>query len=176
MRILSGALVALIILVATEAQVQYGDRWNYGTTIQRADGFIDYGPSEWGSISCDESTSEGLDACIAYTDKWHQGQGWTIKDNTCHWCPDTDTSGSCGAHRMSPINVERNRGLGFWNKTEVNNGNPGANADPMARECIDEHWMKYEVRILPIIVDVCPSGYCEEISLTFSLLRTLGAR
>ena len=142
MRILFGLFASIIV---AEAQVQYGDRWNYGSTIQRADGFIDYGPSEWGSVACDEGSREGLDACIAYTDKWHEGQGWTIKENACRWCPDTD-SGSCGRHHMSPINVERNKGLGYWNKTEENLGNPGANADPNARECIDVHWMKYEVR------------------------------
>ncbi len=137
-------LSLLFIALGTTAQIQYGDRWNYDQTIQRNDGFTDYGPSDWDSISCDESTREGLDACIAYTDKWHTGQGWTLEKNYCRWCP-LDSPDSCGRHHMSPINLERNRGLGYWGKTEENNGDPGANADPEAQECIDVHWMKYEV-------------------------------
>ena len=134
-----------LALPATEAQVVYGDRWNYEGTITRADGFTDYGPEDWGDIECDESSVEGLDACLAYTDKWHTGQGWAIRSNTCRNCP-FGQEGSCGAHRNSPINLERNRGLGFWETTtEANNGNPGDGAHPLANECIDVHWMKYEV-------------------------------
>ena len=142
MRILFGLFASIVV---TEAQVQYGDRWNYDTTIQRADGFTDYAPPNWGDISCDESSVEGLEACIAYTDIWLEGQDWDIRDNYCRWCPEND-SGSCGRHHQSPINLLRVYGLGYWNKTEENNGNPGAGADPLARECIDQHWMKYEVR------------------------------
>lgn len=142
MKITSVALLGVIAVV--NGQVQYGDRWNYDQTITRNDGFTDYGPSEWDNISCDESSQEGLDACLGYTDKWHTGQGWRIQQNTCRWCPE-DSPGSCGRHHMSPINLERNRGLGYWGKTEENMGDPGANADPEAVECIDVHWMKYEV-------------------------------
>ncbi len=127
-------------LRTTKAQVQYGDRWNYDQTIERNDGFTDYGPSEWDRISCDEGSREGLDACIAYTDKWHTGEGWRIRSNSCRWCP-LDSPGSCGRHRMSPINLERNRGIGYWE----NDGNLGQGAHPEAEECIDVHWMKYEV-------------------------------
>lgn len=142
MRILSGLLTSILV---AEAELQYGDRFNYDKTVTRADGFTDYGPEDWIEISCDESSREGLDACIAYIDKWHEGQGWSIKENACQSCP-ADDPGSCGRHHNSPINMLRNKGLGYWNKTEENNGNPGANADPDARECIDQHWMKYEVR------------------------------
>jgi hypothetical protein len=148
MRILFGLIASIIV---AEAQVQYGDRWNYDTTIQRGDGFSDYGPRDWGDISCDESSVEGLEACIGYTDKWLEGQAWSIRDNYCLWCPESDP-GSCGRHHSSPINLLRVYGLGYWNKTEENNGNPGANADPLARECIDQHWMKYEVRIYQAFV------------------------
>ena len=136
-------LVASLLLTVTDAQVRFGDRWNYDTTIDRSDGFTDYGPSDWERISCDESSQEGVDDCIAYTDKWQTGQGWRIRDNYCKWCP--EGTRNCGRHHSSPINLERYRGLGFWGKTEENMGNPGANADPNARECIDVHWMKYEV-------------------------------
>ena len=39
---------------------------------------------------------------------------------------------------MSPINLERDRGLGYWE----NDGNIGDNAHENAKECIDVHWMK----------------------------------
>ena len=124
----------------------YGDRWNYDTTKLREDGFVDYGPKDWGSIVCNEDTVEGLEACLAYTDKWHTSQGWSIRDNYCRWCP-ADTPGLCGSHHMSPINLERSRGLGFWEKTEeLNNGDPGEGAHPNAQECLDEHWMKVSTR------------------------------
>jgi len=135
--------------ITVDAQVQYGDRWNYDETIQRDDGFTDYGPSDWEDISCDESSREGLDECIAYIDKWHEGEGWRIERNYCRSCPE-DSPGSCGRHRNSPINLQRNRGLGYWGKTEENNGSPGANADPLAKECIDVHWMKYEDAFCPL--------------------------
>lgn len=144
LRLSSWLLLAASSCVVNAQDVVYGDRWNYDETIVRSDGFTDYGPSDWGDIECDESSREGLDACLAYTDKWHEGEGWTIRDNYCRWCPESSPD-SCGRHHQSPINLERNRGLGYWNKTEENNGNPGANADPMAKECIDQHWMKYEV-------------------------------
>jgi hypothetical protein len=44
---------------------------------------------------------------------------------------------------MSPINLHSDDGLGYWGKTEENNGNPGVGASPNAKECIDVHWMKY---------------------------------
>lgn len=121
--------------------LDYGDRFNYDKTIRREDGFMDFGPSDWGDIECDERSPEGLDACLAYRDKWHTGKAWQIEKNYCRWCPST-LPGNCGRHHMSPINLERNRGLGYWGKTEVNNGNPGEGAHPEARECIDVHWMK----------------------------------
>jgi hypothetical protein len=39
---------------------------------------------------------------------------------------------------MSPINLERDRGLGYWE----NDGIAGDNANANAKECIDVHWMK----------------------------------
>ena len=136
---------------ATAAAVEYGDRWNYDTTIQRQDGFMDFGPEEWENIGCDESTSQGLDACLGYRDKWHTGQGWKIEKNYCIWCP-ASLPDKCDHHHMSPINLERVRGLGYWGKTEENNGNPGPGADPEAEECIDQHWMKVSRRNLSGIV------------------------
>ena len=144
-RLLHFLVLLLVTFQFTNAQVRYGDRWNYDTTVERGDGFTDYGPSDWQRISCDENSQEGVDECIAYTDNWHTAQAWRIRDNYCQWCPE-DGRQNCGRHRMSPINLQRHRGLGFWGKTEENNGDPGANADPNARECIDVHWMKYEVR------------------------------
>lgn len=152
MRFLSIGGSLFLTFAAVQAQLRkerrnqedlvYGDRWNYGSTTWRNDGFTDYGPQDWGSIVCDEDDVEGLDACLAYRDKWHTGQGWAIKDNYCRWCP-ADTPGSCGRHHMSPINLERNRGLGYWEKsTELNNGDPGVGAHPEAKECVDVHWMK----------------------------------
>lgn len=138
-------LLALSFLIGgihpTRAVLEYEDRWNYDKTIQRKDGFIDFGPEEWSLIECDESTPEGLDACLAYRDKWHTGQSWKLDRNYCLWCP-VGLPDSCGRHHMSPINLKRNRGLGYWNKTEENNGKAGPDADPEAKECIDQHWMK----------------------------------
>ena len=131
----------LLFATAPALALEYGDRWNYDRTTTREDGFKDYGPFDWEKIVCDEETVEGLDACLAYRDKWHTGQGWEIKDNYCQWCP-LEKPDSCGRHHMSPINLERNRGLGYWGKTEENNGKPGLGTDPEAKECIDVHWMK----------------------------------
>lgn len=130
-------VIAVSSTTMTAQALEYGDRWNYDTTQTRNDGFVDYGPSEWGRISCDERSVEGLDACLAYRDKWHTGQDWEIEDNYCRWCP-ADRPGNCGRHHMSPINLERKRGLGYWD----NDGNPGDGAHPEAKECIDVHWMK----------------------------------
>ena len=140
--------LAVILQAQATMVLKYGDRWNYDKTIQRQDGFVDFGPEQWGMIECDESGPEGLDACLAYRDKWHTGQGWQIDKNYCVWCPADAGSTTirpedhCDNHHMSPINLERVRGLGYWNKTEENNGKPGVGADPEARECIDQHWMK----------------------------------
>ena len=134
-------LCFLTVLFQAQAVMKYGDRWNYDKTLQRQDGFMDFGPEEWEMISCDESSPEGLDACLAYRDKWHTGQGWQLERNYCAWCP-LDHPDYCQRHRMSPINLKRVRGVGYWNKTEENNGNPGVGADPEAKECIDIHWMK----------------------------------
>lgn len=143
--VLYGTLCCLVGgLFQVQAALQYGDRWNYDKTMERKDGFYDFGPEEWGNIECDESTPEGLDACLGYRDKWHAGQSWQMDRNYCRWCPSTLADTACGRHHMSPINLQRNRGLGYWNKTEENNGNPGPDAHPEAEECIDEHWMKYE--------------------------------
>ena len=125
--------------VVVQAQTQYKDRWNYGETEERGDGFTDYGQRDWGRIRCDEKNQKTLDECLAYRDKWHTGVEWSIKDNYCKWCPE-GTRNCGGVHHQSPINLERNRGLGYWD----NDGKPGAGADNMAKECIDVHWMKYE--------------------------------
>jgi hypothetical protein len=76
----------LLVLAAAQlatspvtGQVVYGDRFGYDTSTTRNDGFVDFGPAEWDRIQCDETTREGLDACIGYTDKWHEGQEWEIQ-------------------------------------------------------------------------------------------------
>eukprot|EP00934_Nitzschia_sp_Nitz4_P000564 Nitzschia sp. Nitz4//scaffold115_size69933//20414//22196//NITZ4_005997-RA/size69933-augustus-gene-0.93-mRNA-1//1//CDS//3329533484//564//frame0 len=143
---------ALILMqdIGSNANVsKYGDRWNYDETVTRSDGWVDYGPEEWDEILCDESDREGLDECLAYIDKWHEGQEWEIEDNYCRWCP-ADKEGSCGRHHMSPINLERNRGLGYWGTTDENNGTAGEGAHELANECIDVHWMKYEDAWCPL--------------------------
>jgi hypothetical protein len=129
MRVLS--LVALIIDVvslptATVAQ-EYLDRFNYYGTEQRDDGYNDYGPPDWGDISCDETNA--LDDCVAYRDKWNTGRDWDITDNYCRWCPADLGYANCGRHHQSPINLERDIGI-------IGNVNE--------KECIDVHWMKYE--------------------------------
>eukprot|EP00934_Nitzschia_sp_Nitz4_P000841 Nitzschia sp. Nitz4//scaffold115_size69933//22785//24554//NITZ4_005998-RA/size69933-processed-gene-0.55-mRNA-1//1//CDS//3329533487//841//frame0 len=148
--ILPSVVFAVAIIGVVNADVtSYGDRFNYDETVTRPDGWVDYAPEDWAQISCDESSREGLDECIAYRDKWHQGQDWQIEDNYCQWCPE-GADGSCGQHRQSPINLERNRGLGYWGSTAENNGDPGEGADAKASECIDIHWMKYEDSWCPL--------------------------
>jgi Eukaryotic-type carbonic anhydrase len=106
----------------------YLDRFTYkDEDDERADGFIDYAPENWGDISCNEGSK--LDECVGYRDKWHTGRGWSIQENHCKWCP--DGSNRCDRHRQSPINLRREFGL-----------EPGTHEN--ANECIDSHWMKYE--------------------------------
>eukprot|EP00934_Nitzschia_sp_Nitz4_P001123 Nitzschia sp. Nitz4//scaffold115_size69933//25168//26921//NITZ4_005999-RA/size69933-processed-gene-0.56-mRNA-1//1//CDS//3329533490//1123//frame0 len=146
----SGFVFASVLLAGVQADVsRYGDRFNYDETITRSDGWQDYGVEDWKKISCDESSRNGLDQCVGYTDVWHQGQEWQVEDNYCRWCP-ADKEGSCGRHHMSPINLERNRGLGYWGTTDENNGDPGEGAHELANECIDKHWMKYEDAWCPL--------------------------
>ena len=127
----------LFLIPSALAELEYGDRFTYDATEQRSDGFTDYGPNQWSQIECDERTPQGLDECLAYRDKWHTGQDWEIERNYCRWCPES-SPGNCGRHHQSPINLERNRGLGFWE----NDGNRGDNSHSDAKECIDVHWMK----------------------------------
>ena len=81
----------------------YLDRFNCDVTVQRTDGFMDYGPEDWGDIQCDEENS--LKSCLAYTDKWETGREWGISKNYCRWCPDGPET--CGKHHQSPINLQR---------------------------------------------------------------------
>jgi hypothetical protein len=46
----------------------------------------------------------------------------------CRWCLQGESE-NCGLHRQSPINLLRNRGV---------------RGDPMEKECIDWHYIKYE--------------------------------
>ena len=81
------------------------DRFNYDVTVNRSDGFKDYGPEDWGDIQCDEENS--LESCLAYRDKWETGREWGIEKNYCRWCPETDPD-SCGKQQhQSPINLRR---------------------------------------------------------------------
>jgi hypothetical protein len=109
------------IVSAKNNQTHFLDRFNYDTTTDREDGFIDYGPKDWGKIKCDERTTESLDQCEGYPHKWHEGINFTITDNYCRWCP--VGSDECGRHHQSPINLLREVGL-----------NP--NTSSFANECI----------------------------------------
>jgi hypothetical protein len=104
-------LVSIIHNTATaQAQAQYLDSWNYHKTEERDDGFMNYGPADWGDISCDEQNA--LDECYAYRDKWHTGRAWELEQNYCRWCPESSGNQNCGRHHQSPtINLERDRAL-----------------------------------------------------------------
>jgi len=117
------------IVSAKNNSTHFLDRFNYDTTTDREDGFIDYGPKDWGKIKCDERTTESLDQCEGYPHKWHEGINFTVTDNYCRWCP--VGSDECGRHHQSPINLLREVGL-------------DPNTSFVANECIDLHWMKYE--------------------------------
>ncbi|VEU35620.1 unnamed protein product [Pseudo-nitzschia multistriata] len=106
----------------------YLDRFNYDATVQRPDGFTDYGPSDWENIECDER--DALQSCLAYPDKWETGRAWAVNRNYCRWCPASDPD-RCSRHHQSPIDLQRAVGK-----------EPGT--DWLANECIDIHWMKYE--------------------------------
>ena len=119
-------ILSWLTIETVAGQQQYLDRFNYNGTVQRSDGFHDYGPPDWGSINCDAINH--LDECIAYIDKWEEGQDWSITQDYCRWCPDDGTE-SCGLHHESPINLLR------------------SHADPNSTDynfCVDVHWMKYE--------------------------------
>lgn len=83
----------------------YLDRFNYDVTVQRNDGFTDYGPEDWENIRCDEQSS--LKSCLAYTDKWETGREWAINKNYCRSCPKDDPTLCDDKHHQSPINLER---------------------------------------------------------------------
>lgn len=109
--------------------VGWNDRFTYDdNSIWRSDGFVDWAPSEWERITCNEGKK--LDQCMAYTDKWESARGWKITKNYCEWCP--EGSDQCGRHHQSPVNLLRETGLPLdWSNDLVN-------------ECIDLHWIKYE--------------------------------
>jgi hypothetical protein len=124
---LSSAPVSLV--QAQNSDGLYLDRFNYDGTVDRGDGFMDYGQKDWGDIRCDESSRETLDECLGYRDKWHTGREWEFEKNYCIWCPASGGTDNCGRHHQSPINLDRDRGI---------------EGHPNAKECIDVHWMKYE--------------------------------
>ena len=125
-RTLASALLLLLSTVNDVAgQTQYLDRFNYNPTLQRSDGFHDYGPQNWADISCDAVNH--LNECLAYIDKWEEAQGWSIQQNYCEWCPDDGTN-LCGDHHQAPLALTRSHA--DPNSTDYN-------------ECIDRHWMKY---------------------------------
>eukprot|EP00536_Pseudo-nitzschia_multiseries_P002979 jgi/Psemu1/184841/e_gw1.42.19.1 len=117
------------IVSAKNNGTHFLDRFNYDETKVRDDGFIDFGPEEWGEIMCDERTAESLEQCEGYPHKWHEGINWTVQDNSCRSCP--IGSNVCERHHQSPINLLREVGLDL-------------NTSDVAKECIDLHWMKYE--------------------------------
>lgn len=83
----------------------YLDRFNYDVTVDRIDGFKDYGPEDWGDIECDEQNA--LKSCLAYRDKWETGREWGIENNYCRWCPQESPEMCDTRHHQSPINLER---------------------------------------------------------------------
>jgi Eukaryotic-type carbonic anhydrase len=106
----------------------YLDRFTYGETTPRGDGFVDYAPPDWYLIDCPDGV---IADCAAYIDKWEVGRGWNLTRNHCIHCPATPGNFDCGRHHQSPIELLREYGL------EVG-------THPNANECIDLHWMKYE--------------------------------
>lgn len=123
--------ISTLLVPPTEAQdgQPHLDRFTYGETTVRDDGFVDYTPAEWYFIDCPEGVVEG---CEAYIDKWRTGRGWNLTRNQCIHCPATPQGNfACGRHHESPIELLREYGL-----------EPGTH--PNAKECIDLHWMKYE--------------------------------
>lgn len=125
-------LMATVSLLAFANAQNDGERFLDRFTYQdeddvRNDGFIDYSPPNWNDIRCNEGSQ--LDECLGYTDKWHTARDWSITRNYCRWCPDGE--GRCGKHHQSPIDLRRASGY-----------EPGTH--PLANECIDIHWMKYE--------------------------------
>lgn len=58
---------------------------------------------------------------MGWPDTWETGNGWSIDENHCQWCP--VGASKCGAHHQSPINLQR--------------------VSKMNNECIDGHWMAY---------------------------------
>mmetsp|Transcript_37127 Transcript_37127/g.90009 ORF Transcript_37127/g.90009 Transcript_37127/m.90009 type:complete len:562 (+) Transcript_37127:94-1779(+) len=133
--------VAVVVVDAQNDGTTFLDRFTYeDETIDRGDGFFDYRPPDWNDIKCDERTRDGLDQCVGYSYKWHEGIDWTIQKNYCRWCPegsfgkchgDIDDNGQEIRHHQSPIDLQREYGL-----------EPGTHEN--ARECVDLHWMKYE--------------------------------
>jgi hypothetical protein len=97
------------VVLAANNSTHFLDRFNYHETSVRGDGFIDYAPSEWGNIECDERNAESLDKCEGYNHKWHEGINWTVQDNFCRWCP--VGSDACGRHHQSPIDLLREVGM-----------------------------------------------------------------
>ena len=134
---LAVAVVGVGDVVVVEAQndgTKFLDRFTYeDETIDRGDGFFDYRPPDWNDIKCDERTREGLDQCVGYSYKWHEGIDWTIQKNYCRWCPEgsfgtchggVDENGQEIRHHQSPIDLQREYGLELG--THEN-----------ARECVD---------------------------------------
>jgi hypothetical protein len=108
----------------------WNDRFTYqDESIYRPDGFVDWAPSEWDIITCNEGKK--LEQCMAYIDKWKSGRGWKITTNYCEWCP--EGSDQCGRrHHQSPIDLRREAGY------------PLDSSNEWVNECIDLHWIKYE--------------------------------
>ena len=82
-------------------------------------------------------------SCIAYTDKRHYygPSRKTLVVGAPILMPELVGNTTCHPSTWNATETWDN-----GTKTEENNGNTGANADPNAHECIDEHWMKSEVR------------------------------
>lgn len=110
-------LFALVPLVSA----QNLDQFTYEDTGSYSSSNPIFPPPQWDRVRCGN-----LDACVGWPDKWEEGQGWSLTENFCQWCP--AEGNNCGTHHQSPINLERNRAIA---------GNPFEN------ECIDIHWMAY---------------------------------
>lgn len=122
----TGFLFVMFVVTRVSAQnnsTHFLDRFTYDETTRRGDGFVDYQPSLWGKIECDETSAESLEQCEGYPHKWHEGINWTVTQNYCRWCPLDAPLELCGRHHQSPINLLREVGLDL-------------NTSDAAKECI----------------------------------------
>eukprot|EP00934_Nitzschia_sp_Nitz4_P001807 Nitzschia sp. Nitz4//scaffold177_size45885//17105//21005//NITZ4_007204-RA/size45885-augustus-gene-0.5-mRNA-1//-1//CDS//3329539052//1807//frame0 len=116
------------------------DLFNYDSTSG-----TDYGPEQWNKVSCNDLETCGLNLPFDTQPGWPQkllgSVGWELQKNECEWCP--LTGNSCGQHRQSPIDLQRDRAI--------------ANGTNW-KDCPDWHWY-----VRPICLEMSSfngSQYC----------------